>query len=372
MRNKSHIILTIDVEDWFQVENFKPWIPFSSWDHCDLRVEKNIHRLLDLFDEAEVRGQSTDDGGQRSEESAQGIEGRDQKTEIRRKNSDVSGQTAEGEGRNILNAGNPVDITNPRSHVRKNNGSNISNHGQTKKVKATFFVLGWIAEKLPHLIREIHARGHEVASHGCDHRLSKQLMPDNLKAELNDSKNILEGIIGAPVYGFRAPSFSISHDALKVIQDCGYYYDSSYNSFRMHARYGQVNISEYPKNGICVKISENFYELPVSNLKILNQVIPFAGGAYFRILPYLFFKFGVQSILRKEKVYLFYFHPWEIDAAQPKVVAASIINKFKHYHNLDKTASRLQKFIKTFSACQFISCKKYLSDTSTTLNKFDS
>ena len=240
-----------------------------------------------------------------------------------------------------------------------------------KKVKATFFVLGWIAKKLPHLIREIHARGHEVASHGCDHRLSNQLMPDILKAELNNSKNIIEGIIGAPVYGFRAPSFSISHDALKVIQDCGYFYDSSYNSFRMHARYGQVNMSEYPKNGICVKISENFYELPVSNIKILNQVIPFAGGAYFRILPYLFFKFGVQSILRKKKAYLFYFHPWEIDAAQPKVVAASILDKFKHYHNLDKTPIRLQKFLKTFSASQFVSCKEYLDGMKTKFSDKD-
>jgi polysaccharide deacetylase family protein (PEP-CTERM system associated) len=360
MRNKSHIILTIDVEDWFQVENFKPWIPFSSWDHCDLRVEKNIHRLLDLFDEAEVRGQSTDDGGQRPEDREHTF-----------MNAECGMRNAESES-SKENTPTKEYEQSTINYELKRNGQLTTDHGQRKKVKATFFVLGWIAEKLPHLIREIHARGHEVASHGCDHRLSNQLMPDILKTELNDSKNILEGIIGAPVYGFRAPSFSISHDALKVIQDCGYYYDSSYNSFRMHARYGQVNISEYPKNGICVKISENFYELPVSNLKILNQVIPFAGGAYFRILPYLFFKFGVQSILRKEKAYLFYFHPWEIDAAQPKVVAASIIDKFKHYHNLDKTTSRLQKFLKTFSACQFISCKKYLSDTSTTLNKLDS
>jgi len=193
------ILITIDVEDWFQVENFKQYIPFSTWSSHEFRVEKNVHRLLDLFDSC-----------------------------------------------------NPQPATHKRhAHI----------------VRCTFFILGWLAERLPHLVREIQKRGHEVASHGFNHNLCNKESSHNLKQDLLDSKKLLEDIISAPVLGFRAPSFSISDDTLKVIEECGYLYDSSFNSFAMHGRYGKILLNSYTKKGLSYRVSNNFFELPISNLE---------------------------------------------------------------------------------------------------------
>jgi polysaccharide deacetylase family protein (PEP-CTERM system associated) len=188
-----YFLLTIDVEDWFQVENFKKYIPFSSWSSYELRVEKNTHRILDLLDSASFKFQVS-----------------------------------------------------------------------SLKISATFFVLGWLAERLPHLVREIHSRGHEVASHGYCHNLCNEQSHEDLKADLCDSKSLLEDIIGNQVYGYRAPSFAINNDILKIIEDCGYLYDSSYNSFSMHGRYGQVSLSRNGTTGIAFRIpnARNTKHLP--------------------------------------------------------------------------------------------------------------
>jgi polysaccharide deacetylase family protein (PEP-CTERM system associated) len=288
------ILLTIDVEDWFQVENFKQWIPFSSWSSCEFRVEKNTHRLLDLL------------------ESCNKLRTTDQK--------------------------------------------------RGGKPRATFFVLAWLAKRLPHLVREIHARGHEVASHGYLHKLCNEQSTEELRQDLSGSKKLLEDIIGFPVIGYRAPSFSINEDILKIIEECGYLYDSSFNSFGMHGRYGRLDLSRNRNNGISVEISNKFYELPVSNFKIGNRIFPLGGGGYFRMLPFPFFKMGVKNILKKEKAYLFYMHPWEIDPAQPKVRQASAFFKFRHYVNLNKTHSKLSKFMENFDQCRFITCRQYLQE----------
>jgi len=294
-----NILITIDVEDWFQVENFKQYIPFSSWDSYELRVEKNTHKIFDLLNS---------------------------------------------------NPGNPTNPSNPTNP------------------KATFFILGWIAERLPHLVREIHTRGHEVASHGYCHNLCNQQSKEDIKKDLSDSKKMLEDIISAPIYGYRAPSFSIDKDILKIIQDCGYLYDSSYNSFSMHGRYGRLNLSQNKRKGIAFQIADprpltpdpRFYELPISNIKLWNHIFPFGGGAYFRLIPYFLFRMGVKSILNSEKTYLLYLHPWEIDPEQPRVNSASTFFKFRHYVNLNKTASKLASFIETFKECSFITCHLYL------------
>ena len=288
------ILLTIDVEDWFQVENFKQYIPFPSWPQHELRVEKNVHRLLDLFDSCNLQ---------------------------------------------------------PATHNR-----------YAHKVRCTFFILGWIAERLPHLVREIQDRGHEVASHGFNHNLCTEESSHRLKQDLLDSKKLLEDIIGAPVFGYRAPSFSISDNTLKVIEECGYLYDSSFNSFAMHGRYGKILLNSYAKKGISYQVSNNFYELPVSNLTIGKKsfVLPWGGGAYFRIIPFSIFKRGVESILKKENAYLFYMHPWEIDPDQPRVGETSPSCKFKHYINLKKTFLKLTHFIEYFGQCRFVSCRQYL------------
>ncbi|QTA79098.1 Polysaccharide deacetylase family protein [Desulfonema limicola] len=282
---KNYILLTIDVEDWFQVENFKSYIPLSSWFSRELRVEKNTNQILDLLDS--------------------------QKTLF--------------------------------------------------PARATFFMLGWLAKRLPHLVYEIHKRGHEIASHGYYHNLCINESDEKIKTDLTKTKNLLEDIIGQEVTGYRAPSFSINDNVLKIIENCGYIYDSSYNSFEMHGRYGHVNLSNYKRNGAAVKISDNFFELPVSNLKIKNHVIPWGGGGYFRLMPFFLFRKGIKAILNRDNAYIFYMHPWELDPKQPRVVQASSGFKFRHYTNLDTTKEKLNALFRSFKECSFITCHKYLN-----------
>ena len=151
------------------------------------------------------------------------------------------------------------------------------------------------------------------------------------------------------MYKRQAPSFSINNDILKVIEECGYLYDSSYNSFSMQGRYGKANLSRNGKNGIAAKISDNFFELPISNINFLKSVLPWGGGGYFRLIPFPLFKVGIKFILGQENAYLFYFHPWEIDPDQPKVNNSHFFYKFRHYINLSKTHIKLSRLIEDLS-----------------------
>jgi polysaccharide deacetylase family protein (PEP-CTERM system associated) len=340
----NHILLTIDVEDWFQVENFKNYIPFSSWPSYELRVEKNSHRILDLLDS------------------------------ITLEETGVSGQGAGVRELNVenMNAESEARVQQPETRNSKfttRNGQRTTDNGRGDKLHATFFVLGWLAERLPGLVREIHSRGHEIASHGYNHNLCNQQSCEDLKKDLKDSKKLLEDIIGSQVYGYRAPSFAINNDILQVIEDCGYLYDSSYNSFAMHERYGRLDLSKNENKGVAVKISNNFYELPISNIKfsvqhsksrIQNLQLPWGGGGYFRTIPLSLFKMGVNSILNKYKAYIFYMHPWEIDSKQPRIKEASCFLKFRHYVNLHKNASKFSSLIKYFRKYSFTTCHNYL------------
>ena len=233
-----------------------------------------------------------------------------------------------------------------------------------RRVRATFFILGWIAERLPNLIKEVRLRGHEVASHGYNHDLCSKLSPDILKHDLIKTKELLEDITGSQVYGYRAPSFSIDNSILETIKEAGYLYDSSYNSFSLHGRYGKVNFNGQSRNGITIKLSKTFYELPISNLKLniknSKLQIPLGGGAYFRLMPSFLFNMGIKSILKKERAYLFYLHPWEIDPNQPIVNQASRNFKFRHYTNLHKTVGKLRSMFQNFPNCEFVSCSSYL------------
>jgi len=323
MNTTNHILLTFDVEDWFQVENFKPYIPFSSWPRRELRVEQNTHKLLDLLDQQ-------------------------------------SNQPP------LPRSGIGSDHFHPESDSDKNKSQN-SGKSCLITPKATFFVLGWIAERLPGLVREIHSRGHEVASHGYSHELCTDSSPQDLRKDLIESKERLEDILAAPIYGYRAPSFSINETILKIIEACGYLYDSSYNSFGMHGRYGHLDISRNSATGIAIPVNrkstiENrqFFELPISNIDLLKCVLPWGGGGYFRLIPFPLFKIGVKSILSRQHACLFYFHPWEVDPAQPRVNQASLFLKFRHYTGLQKTASKLSSFIEAFKHCNFMTCHQYL------------
>ena len=307
--NHYNILLTIDLEDWFQVENFKKWIPFSSWSSQELRVEKNTHRILDILDSIEFK---------------------------------TPAPFLKNVKFDLPIKDNPGPHENPR---------------------ATFFVLAWVAERLPDLVREIYSRGHEVASHGYYHRLCNIEPEEDLKKDLINSKKLLEDIIGAQVYGYRAPNFSIDNGVLQLIEKCGYAYDSSFNSFEMNKRYGQIDLGAHEKNGISFKISDTFHELPISNIKLGDFTLPWGGGGYFRLIPFFFFRYGVQTALKKENAYLFYIHPWEIDPDQPKVNEAAFYYRFRHYINIKKTHLKLNSLIKTFSKCRFITCAQYLRKT---------
>ena len=298
------ILLTIDVEDWFQVENFKPWIPFETWDNRELRVERNVHRLLDLMDSVELKNQAA----QSSKLKAQSNNDWDHSKIIpentinpvnsdnpinkfikavnmqpqslsevdhHRSNIDRSSRLFSGASQQQtkcnaqLTKHNP-QLTRNKSHAEapaSDKQQTTYNKPTKNSPKATFFVLGWLADRLPNLVREIQSRGHEIASHGYNHQRPDQLCAAELKTDLSDSKKLLEDIIGSPVAGYRAPSFAINDDILKIIEDCGYRYDSSYNSFGLHGRYGRISLNGAGKCGLAHKISDTFFELPLSNLR---------------------------------------------------------------------------------------------------------
>jgi polysaccharide deacetylase family protein (PEP-CTERM system associated) len=304
---RHQIILTVDVEDWFQVENFRQIIHPSSWSTFEPRVERNTHRLLELF--SEVKLSST------SQES---------------------------------------------NYVIRPDDPNPSTRTPLPGIKATFFILGWVAERMPQLVREIHSLGHEVASHGFNHELTVNCRHEELKRDIEDSKKLLEDIIGGPVYGYRAPNFSINTDLLKLVEDCGLQYDSSYNSFSANSRYGKVDLSRNGNAGIAKKISDGFYELPISNVEWAGLVLPAGGGGYFRLYPLHLFSLGVKAMLRKQSAYMFYMHPWEIDPQQPRMKEASTLSRFRHYVNLDRTMDKLSGLISEFRSCGFPTCRQYL------------
>jgi polysaccharide deacetylase family protein (PEP-CTERM system associated) len=243
-------------------------------------------------------------------------------------------------------------------------------------IHATFFILGWLAERLPQLVREIVARGHEVACHGFSHRMCRSLSDAELRVELAGSKRLLEDITGTVVSGFRAPNFSVDDRVRDLVRECGYRYDSSYNSFSLHGRYGKITLNGQPRTGIAYKLTDNFFELPVSNLNLESFigsrftvhrsgqrsgfVLPWSGGAYFRLMPFDVFRRGVRAILNHDGAYLFYMHPWEIDPDQPRAGQASPAARFKHYTNLDKTMDKLRGMLDTFADCRFVGCAEYL------------
>ncbi len=168
-------------------------------------------------------------------------------------------------------------------------------------IRATFFVLGWVAERLPNLIKKIYDNGHEIASHGFWHNLCSEVRFFQLREELLRSKELLQDITGVRVLGFRAPNFSICKDLLALLKELGYVYDSSYNSFRLNSRYGELgkDLIQREVDGI-FQLHTGIFEIPISNFDFKNIVLPAGGGAYFRIYPLFVFKFLVKNILKQK------------------------------------------------------------------------
>jgi polysaccharide deacetylase family protein (PEP-CTERM system associated) len=270
MKQEQQIInaLTVDVEDYYQVEAFAGVVRREDWPRWESRVERNTLKLLELFARCEVH--------------------------------------------------------------------------------STFFILGWVAERHPGLVREIAAAGHEVACHGYAHRLIYEQTPEQFREDLRRAKGILEGILGAAIEGYRAPSYSITARslwALDVLIEEGFRYDSSIFPIH-HDRYGVPDAERFPhpirRNG------REIVEFPPSTVRLFGVNLPISGGGYFRLLPYQLFSRGLRHLNQREnQAAIFFIHPWEIDPAQP-AVPASRLNNWRHRINLDQTLPRLEKLLGDF------------------------
>lgn len=213
------------------------------------------------------------------------------------------------------------------------------------ETRATFFVLGWVAEKSPALVREIALQGHEIASHGHAHDLVYTLTPEQFREDIKRSKETIESISGRKIYGYRAPSFSITKDslwALDILKDEGFTYDSSVFPVSFHDRYGFDKCESGP-----FRWPNGLIEVPLTVYRMRGMTLPLAGGGYFRLLPYSYFKYFLKKINARNDLFTFYLHPWEIDPGQPRI-KIPLSYRFRHYVNLKKTESNLKKLLQDF------------------------
>ena len=258
--------LTIDVEDYFQVSAFAPYIQRADWDARECRVERNVGRILDML--------------------------------------------------------------------------------AAQKTQATFFTLGWIAQRYPHLVRRIADEGHEVASHGYGHERVSDLTPEAFAHDIRTAKHLLEDIAGVAVTGYRAPSFSIGQGnlwALDVLQQEGYRYSSSIYP-NQHDHYGMPDAPRFAH-----RIRPDLIEVPPTTLRMFNRNLPSSGGGYFRLFPYALSRWMLRQVNQNDQQpAIFYFHPWEIDAAQPRVAGIDARTRFRHYVNIPRMEQRLQRLLQDF------------------------
>ena len=215
-------------------------------------------------------------------------------------------------------------------------------------VRSTFFVLGWVAERFPALVRQIAAAGHEVASHGYHHQLVFTQTPQQFRDDVRAAKRTLEDVIGAPVAGFRAPSYSIIESslwALDILIEEGYVYDTSIFPIH-HDRYGIPGAARHAH--VIERPAGRLIEMPASTVRMAGVNLPIAGGGYFRLLPYAWTRWGIRRVNRAERQpAVFYLHPWEIDPEQPKFRVGAA-TRVRHYGGLGSTASRLARLLKDF------------------------
>jgi polysaccharide deacetylase family protein (PEP-CTERM system associated) len=261
--------MTIDVEDYFQVSAFAPFIDRDSWPSRECRVEANIERILAM-----------------------------------------------------LEAGN---------------------------VKATFFTLGWIAERYPAMVRRIVAGGHELASHGYGHLRASDQSRAEFSDDITRSKALLEDLGGQAVAGYRAPSFSIGTAnlwALDALKEAGYRYSSSIYPIK-HDHYG---MPDAPRFAFYPNGPEGLLEVPITTVRLMQRNLPAGGGGYFRLLPYSLSRWMMQRVNQADRQSaIFYFHPWEIDPGQPRPEGVGAKSRFRHYVNLDRMEGRIKALTRDFA-----------------------
>jgi len=356
-------ILTIDLEDYYQVSAFESVVKREDWDKYESRIERNTYRLLEILNDSRI----AQSAGRRANELSPDA------LRLEPCAGNVPPQTS-----------NPQPETSDSSPAGSD--SSPCTPDVSSGVKATFFCLGWNAERYPHLIREIHQLGHEIACHGYDHRLVYDMSPEQFREDIRKSKQILEDIIGEKVSGYRASSYSITGRSLwafQILAEEGFRYDSSIFPIH-HDRYGIPNAPRFPflvdlKGGSdptfipfpsrlapnallhgseastlkrSAPLTSNGYilELPISTVRLFGQNIPISGGGYFRLFPYLVIKSSLKRINHQDKSpFVTYVHPWELDPDQPRLGNISLLSKFRHYINLESTAGKLKRLLRDFT-----------------------
>jgi polysaccharide deacetylase family protein (PEP-CTERM system associated) len=232
------------------------------------------------------------------------------------------------------------------SRVERNTSKLLEILG-TSGVHATFFVLGWVAERFPQLVKSIHAAGHEVSCHGYSHEMLTQLNPVTFRDDVRRAKALLEDLIGGRVLGYRAPSFTVVQKtmwALPIMVEEGFVYDSSIVPIR-HDRYGMPHA-----NPVCHRLltsAGSIWEIPPSTVDFCGMRLPIAGGGYFRLFPYRLSRRLLRRVERQGIPLVMYMHPWELDPEQPRI-QSSRLSRFRHYVNLDKTEKRLTQLLQDF------------------------
>jgi polysaccharide deacetylase family protein (PEP-CTERM system associated) len=218
----------------------------------------------------------------------------------------------------------------------------LADHG----AEATFFTLGWVAERYPQMVRRIVDSGHELASHGYAHRRATEQHEDAFHADIQLAKVVLEDTAGVEVKGYRAPSFSIGADnpwAFDCIERAGYRYSSSVYPIR-HDHYGMPDAPRFRH-----RVRERLLEVPVTTTRLFDRNWPAGGGGYFRLMPYAMSRWLLRRVNRVDgEAAIFYFHPWEIDHEQPRVQGLDAKTRFRHYLNLARTERRLRQLLQDF------------------------
>lgn len=215
------------------------------------------------------------------------------------------------------------------------------------ETKATFFTLGWIAERYPELVRRISNAGHEIASHGYGHERASAQTPASFLSDIKLARMVLEDLSGTDVTGYRAPSFSIGASNLwahDCIAEAGYVYSSSVYPVK-HDHYGMPDAPRFP-----YRLESGLMEVPVTTVRCFGRNWPAGGGGFFRLLPYAVSRWQIARVNREDqRPAIFYFHPWEVDPEQPRVAEASARTRFRHYVNLQRTEGRLRRLLKDFA-----------------------
>ena len=214
--------------------------------------------------------------------------------------------------------------------------------------KATFFFLGWVAERYPNLVRLVSRLGHEIGSHGYNHHLIPSRTAEEFREDIQRSKGLLEDLSGLQVRGYRAPGFSITPWAAELIQEVGFHYDSSLFATNLNSRYGTVGCRPLSPGLVVGYLENNLIEVPVGTVSIGPFVLPWGGGGYFRFYPYLLFKWGIKRTLCLEGPYTFYLHPWDLDPGQPRLEGLPLRNRLLHYGFTGRAGGKLGRLVTDF------------------------